>query len=192
MWRGTEKQGGRQLLLEFEVLWGRQSNKLEGDPGFHQSKENGGPFEEVESTGAAIPEGTWKDWGGVSDKEVQRKVGMMVHWVMGDWLLVMCLAFGAGICWSHQWREQRLGGGRSSDEERVSASINPGFVGLGWCCPAPVVWAHPAGSVCQRLQSVQRLYWDSVDSPAGGVAVLWLASLNAAWARIGCFGQGCY
>ena len=46
--------------MEFEVLQGKQSSKLEDDSGFHQSKENGGPFEEVEGTGAAIPEGTRK------------------------------------------------------------------------------------------------------------------------------------
>lgn len=35
----------------WEGLRGKQSNKFKGEPVFHQSKENGGPFEEVEGTG---------------------------------------------------------------------------------------------------------------------------------------------
>lgn len=61
----------------------------------------------------------------MNDKEVQRKVGTMVHSATRDWPLDMCaLYFG-------QVFAEFISGGRSSDGGGSSANGDPGSVGLG-------------------------------------------------------------
>lgn len=54
------KASNSTLRRDPERPQGKQSGKLQGDPDFHPSQVDGGPFEEVEGTGAGLPEGTGK------------------------------------------------------------------------------------------------------------------------------------
>lgn len=61
----------------------------------------------------------------------------------GDWALDVCLALclvTAGI----SGESRGLVVVRSNDGAGSSANGDPGSLGLGRCCPAPVVWAHLA------------------------------------------------